>query len=186
MKENSPSDEMRDAFLTGAAARAEHYEIAAYTGLVNQGTRARRARGGRPSAGEPPPGEGGLEEGGDDLEAPAQGVERERHVQERVAREVRVEISRLESGPNGLDSPFQSTKVAKSTPVTRTATLCTGTVPIARARGAVLGMAVDDEIRSMHADRTREPARAEERPDRLGLADDRLGDRGVVQEDDGL
>ena len=34
MKENSPSDEMRDAFLTGAAARAEHYEIAAYTGLV--------------------------------------------------------------------------------------------------------------------------------------------------------
>ena len=36
MKENTPSDEMRDAFLTGAAARAEHYEIAAYTGLVNQ------------------------------------------------------------------------------------------------------------------------------------------------------
>jgi ferritin-like metal-binding protein YciE len=36
MKENSPSDAMRDAFLTGAAARAEHYEIAAYTGLVNQ------------------------------------------------------------------------------------------------------------------------------------------------------
>ena len=27
---------MRDAFLTGAAARTEHYEIAAYTGLVNQ------------------------------------------------------------------------------------------------------------------------------------------------------
>ena len=36
MKENSPSDEMRDAFLTGAAARAEHYEIAAYTSLGNQ------------------------------------------------------------------------------------------------------------------------------------------------------
>ena len=36
MKENSPSVEMRDAFLTGAAARAEHYEIAAYTGLVTQ------------------------------------------------------------------------------------------------------------------------------------------------------
>lgn len=36
MKENDPSAEMRDAFLTGAAARAEHYEIAAYTGLVNQ------------------------------------------------------------------------------------------------------------------------------------------------------
>jgi len=36
MKENDPSTAMRDAFLTGAAARAEHYEIAAYTGLVNQ------------------------------------------------------------------------------------------------------------------------------------------------------
>jgi ferritin-like metal-binding protein YciE len=36
MKENEPSTAMRDAFLTGAAARAEHYEIAAYTGLVNQ------------------------------------------------------------------------------------------------------------------------------------------------------
>ena len=36
MKENSPSAEMRDAFLTGAAARAEHYEIAGYTGLINQ------------------------------------------------------------------------------------------------------------------------------------------------------
>ena len=36
MKENDPSDEMRDAFLTGAGARTEHYEIAAYTGLVAQ------------------------------------------------------------------------------------------------------------------------------------------------------
>jgi ferritin-like metal-binding protein YciE len=36
MQENKPNAAMRDAFLTGAAARAEHYEIAAYTGLVNQ------------------------------------------------------------------------------------------------------------------------------------------------------
>lgn len=36
MSENEPSAAMRDAFLTGAAARAEHYEIAAYTGLVNK------------------------------------------------------------------------------------------------------------------------------------------------------
>jgi ferritin-like metal-binding protein YciE len=36
MQENSPSSKMLDAFLTGAAARAEHYEIAAYTGLVAQ------------------------------------------------------------------------------------------------------------------------------------------------------
>lgn len=27
---------MLDAFLTGAASRTEHYEIAAYTGLVSQ------------------------------------------------------------------------------------------------------------------------------------------------------
>ena len=36
MRENEPTASMRDAFLTGAAARAEHYEIAAYTDLVNQ------------------------------------------------------------------------------------------------------------------------------------------------------
>jgi ferritin-like metal-binding protein YciE len=36
MRENQPSAGMRDAFLTGAAARAEHYEIAAYTGLVSK------------------------------------------------------------------------------------------------------------------------------------------------------
>ena len=33
---SSPSSAMLDAFLTGAASRAEHYEIAAYTGLVSQ------------------------------------------------------------------------------------------------------------------------------------------------------
>ena len=36
IESSSPSAEMLDAFLTGAAARAEHYEIAAYTGLVSQ------------------------------------------------------------------------------------------------------------------------------------------------------
>jgi ferritin-like metal-binding protein YciE len=30
----SPSGEVLDMFLTGAAARTEHYEIAAYTGLI--------------------------------------------------------------------------------------------------------------------------------------------------------
>ena len=34
MQENKPSPAIRDAFLTGAGARTEHYEIAAYTGLV--------------------------------------------------------------------------------------------------------------------------------------------------------
>ena len=34
MKEHEPSPEVRDMFLTGAAARVEHYEIAAYNGLI--------------------------------------------------------------------------------------------------------------------------------------------------------
>ena len=34
MSEEKPSDDVADMFLTGAAARTEHYEIAAYTGLV--------------------------------------------------------------------------------------------------------------------------------------------------------
>lgn len=33
--EHDPSPEMCDLFLTGAGARAEHYEIAAYTGAIN-------------------------------------------------------------------------------------------------------------------------------------------------------
>ena len=36
LKDNEPSAKLLDSFLTGAAARAEHYEIAAYTGLVSQ------------------------------------------------------------------------------------------------------------------------------------------------------
>ena len=36
MKENELTEETRDVFLTGAGARTEHYEIAAYTGLVAQ------------------------------------------------------------------------------------------------------------------------------------------------------
>jgi ferritin-like metal-binding protein YciE len=34
MRKEKPSSEIRDMFLTGAAARAEHYEIAAYNGLL--------------------------------------------------------------------------------------------------------------------------------------------------------
>jgi ferritin-like metal-binding protein YciE len=36
VEETTTSAKMLDAFLTGAAARTEHYEIAAYTGLVSQ------------------------------------------------------------------------------------------------------------------------------------------------------
>ncbi len=38
MSEESPDGQVRDLFLTGAAARTEHYEIAAYTGLVAMAT----------------------------------------------------------------------------------------------------------------------------------------------------
>ena len=34
MSEEDPSQEIRDIFLTGAGARAEHYEIAAYSGAI--------------------------------------------------------------------------------------------------------------------------------------------------------
>ncbi len=34
VKDESPSPDVMDMFLTGAGARTEHYEIAAYTGLV--------------------------------------------------------------------------------------------------------------------------------------------------------
>jgi ferritin-like metal-binding protein YciE len=36
VQEHTTSSKMLDAFLTGAASRTEHYEIAAYTGLVSQ------------------------------------------------------------------------------------------------------------------------------------------------------
>lgn len=47
MEENEPTGEVLDLHLTGAASRAEHYEIAAYTGLVSQA----KALGERESAG---------------------------------------------------------------------------------------------------------------------------------------
>jgi ferritin-like metal-binding protein YciE len=36
MQENSPTAEVLNMHLTGAASRAEHYEIAAYTGLIEK------------------------------------------------------------------------------------------------------------------------------------------------------
>jgi len=43
MEEQRPSPQILDMFLTGAASRTEHYEIAAYTGLIAQ-ARALRQR----------------------------------------------------------------------------------------------------------------------------------------------
>ena len=36
VQQNSPSGDVLDLFLTGAASRAEHYEIAGYTGLISK------------------------------------------------------------------------------------------------------------------------------------------------------
>ena len=77
MQENKPTPALLDVFLTGAAARTEHYEIAAYTGLIDQA----RALGEREAVEllqeNLKPGEGGAEEGRDDLEADAEGGERD-------------------------------------------------------------------------------------------------------------
>ena len=54
---------------------------------------------------------------------------------------------------------------------------------LGRERAAV-GVAVQDEVGAVRADRRGEARRAEERPDRLRLADERLRDRGVVEQDD--
>jgi ferritin-like metal-binding protein YciE len=43
VEEQRPSPELLDVFLTGAASRTEHYEIAAYTGLIGK-ARALRQR----------------------------------------------------------------------------------------------------------------------------------------------
>ena len=59
IKKERPSSEIRDMFLTGAAARAEHYEIAAYNGLDHDGPGPRRARVRRSARPEPEAGEGG-------------------------------------------------------------------------------------------------------------------------------
>lgn len=47
LEENDPNDDVLDLFVTGAAARTEHYEIAAYTGLVEmaQSLGATKAKG---------------------------------------------------------------------------------------------------------------------------------------------
>jgi ferritin-like metal-binding protein YciE len=36
LRDNEPTEKVRDVFLTGAGSRAEHYEIAAYTGLIGK------------------------------------------------------------------------------------------------------------------------------------------------------
>jgi ferritin-like metal-binding protein YciE len=44
MAEEDPSPQIRDLFLAGAAARAEHYEIAAYTGLITMARALRETK----------------------------------------------------------------------------------------------------------------------------------------------
>ena len=70
MKEEQPSTDVADLFLTGAGARAEHYEIAAYTGLVDQRERAGRDRVRLPAEREPGAGEAGPRQARDGRQAP--------------------------------------------------------------------------------------------------------------------
>ena len=42
MTNEEPSTDVLDMFLTGAAARTEHYEMAAYTGLIRWQRRSAR------------------------------------------------------------------------------------------------------------------------------------------------
>jgi hypothetical protein len=49
---------------------------------------------------------------------------------------------------------------------------------------ARVGVAVEDDVRPVLRDRRREAVAAEVRPDPLGLAEQRVGGRGVVEEDD--
>ena len=91
--------ELVDAFLTGAASRTEHYEIAVH-GARQHGPCARRAGVRRPAGAEPPAGEGGAEEGRVDLEADLQGrcqrelAEREA-ARKRLAQDVELESADL-------------------------------------------------------------------------------------------
>ena len=61
--EEEPSPEVRDLFLTGAAARTERYEIAAYTSMVTLAKALREPEAARPARVEPEAGEGDSEEG---------------------------------------------------------------------------------------------------------------------------
>ena len=53
VSKESPSQDVLDSFLTGAGARTEHYEIAAYEGLVTAGRGDGRDRGRRVADPEP-------------------------------------------------------------------------------------------------------------------------------------
>jgi hypothetical protein len=76
MKENEPSPHLLDAFLTGAASRAELRDRRIHRSRQS-GPCAQAARSGGAPAGEPQAREGSAEEGRVDLEAPRQGgVER--------------------------------------------------------------------------------------------------------------
>ena len=72
MKEEQPSNDVADLFLTGAGARAEHYEIAAYTGLVISAKALGETECAEPAEREPGAGEAGPREARDRRQAPGQ------------------------------------------------------------------------------------------------------------------
>ena len=69
----SPSPEVLDAFLTGAGARAEHYEIAAYEGLITMAEAMGETKVAKLLTDQSRAGEEGADEDADDRQAPRQG-----------------------------------------------------------------------------------------------------------------
>ena len=90
-----------------------------------------------------------------------------------VARNLHAETSR---------AAYSSNRV-KSSPV-RGWRRCAPAPRRSARRAAAVGVPVEDEVGAVRADRGGEAARAEERPDRLGLAVERLADRRVVEQHD--
>ena len=69
----SPSPEVLDAFLTGAGARTEHYEIAAYEGLITMADAMGETKVGELLTENLEQEKKALDEDADDRQAPRQG-----------------------------------------------------------------------------------------------------------------
>ena len=70
VKDESPSPEILNSFLTGAGSRAEHYEIAAYEGLITTAEALGEEKVAGPVESEPRRREGGANDAEDDQQAP--------------------------------------------------------------------------------------------------------------------
>ena len=74
----APAQEVLDAFLTGAGARTEHYEIAAYEGLITMAEAMGERRGREAPDRESRAGEEGAQKDADDRQATGRGRRQDR------------------------------------------------------------------------------------------------------------